>query len=165
MALLLKYLRYLRIVEDIEAGAGFVRKLAVAVNGGLWELAMEDAQQLIQAFILRSGAGVFGLAILVQAPDIADADAMLVMAGDMCADFLNRTAHLQSAVKCDDKVITDAAEAALFVPGIDIGCGEILALLCGGAMDDDFVDASHGAISPGWSCMLQLLSQVSRPFP
>ena len=52
-------------------------------------------------------------------------------------DLLNGTTLVDAAVKINHEVITDAPEATLLVPGIDVGDREVLAFRCRSTMNDN----------------------------
>src|SRR5690606_10600935 len=75
-----------------------------------------------------------------------DADRPGVAARDMGADLADRPTFYHAAVAIDDIVVADVRPTALFVPGADVGNGEILAFWRRRAVDDDLVDRPHGVI-------------------
>ena len=75
--------------------------------------------------------------------DVADADAVGVVALAVCADKFERTAFVDCAVEVDDVVVADLGEATLTMPAVDVSDGERLAFGCGGAMDDYQIYFSH----------------------
>ena len=52
-------------------------------------------------------------------------------------DLLNGTTLVDAAVNINHKVIADAPEATLLVPGIDVGDREVLAFRSRGTMNDN----------------------------
>ena len=61
----------------------------------------------------------------------------------MSTDLLNGPPFVNAAVEVNHEVITDAPEATLLVPGIDVGDREGLALRRSRTMNDDFANLSN----------------------
>ena len=61
----------------------------------------------------------------------------------MSACLVNGASGLHCAIQADDEVVADACPALGTMPAIDVGGSEVLALGCGRAMNDEFVDGSH----------------------
>ena len=131
-------------LTDIEAWAGFVGVLVVAVVFGDGILFHQVTDKLEQDNPLGFGAGVGRTAVVVEAADIGDADAAGVVSGAVGARLLDGAAGVDAAVGVDDIMIADVvpAEAAMVSSYALHGTFGIGA--CGGAMDDDFGDFSHG---------------------
>ena len=55
----------------------------------------------------------------------------------MSTDLLNGSPFVNAAVEVNHEVITDAPEATLLVPGIDVGDREVLAFRSRGTMNDN----------------------------
>ena len=127
----------------VEAGAGAVGVLVVAVDGGDRVFFHEVADELEKGEALGVGAGVGGVAVGIEAADIGDADALGVVAGAMGADLLDRTASVDAAVGIDDIVIADVVPAEALVVAADALHGTVGIGTGGGAMDDDFGDGTH----------------------
>ena len=131
---------------DTKAGAGFGGVFVVAVDGGDVVFLHKVLHQLEQGETLERGAGVGGMSVGIETADIGDADAVGVVTFGMCARLLDRTASVDAAVGIDDVMIADVAPAegtmvaAYALHGTD-GVGA-----CGGAVDDDFGDCSHGGV-------------------
>jgi hypothetical protein len=130
-------------LTDIEAWAGFVGVLVVAVVFGDGILFHQVTDKLEQDNPLGFGAGVGRTAVVVEAADIGDADAAGVVSGAVGARLLDGAAGVDAAVGVDDIMIADVvpAEAAMVSSyalhgTFGIGAG-------GGAMEDDFGDGSH----------------------
>ena len=77
---------------DVEAGAGTVGELVVAVDGGDGVLFHQVADELEEGEALGFGAGVGGMSIGIEAADIGDADALGVVAWAMGTDLFDGTA-------------------------------------------------------------------------
>ena len=129
---------------DVETGAGSVGELVVTVDGGDGVLFHQVLHQLEEGEALGFGAGVDGVAVGIEAADIGDADAAGVVSGAVGARLLDGAAGVDAAVGVDDIMIADVvpAEAAMVSSYALHGTFGIGA--CGGAMDDDFGDFSHG---------------------
>ena len=128
---------------DVEAGAGAVGVLVVAVDGGDGMFFHEVADELEKGEALGFGAGVGGVAVGIEAADIGDADALDVVAGAMSADLLDGAASVDAAVGVDDIVIADVVPTEAFMVAADALDGAVGIGACGGAMEDDFGDLSH----------------------
>ena len=85
-------------MQDVEAGAGAVGVLVVAVDGGDGVLFHQVADELEKSKALCFGAGVGGVAVGIKAADIGDADALCVVAGAMGADILDGTTGVDAAI-------------------------------------------------------------------
>ena len=130
-------------LRDVEAGAGTVGVFVVAVDGGDVVFLHKVLHQLEQGETLGFGAGVGRATVGIEAADIGDAYAVCVVAFGMCARLLDRTASVDAAVGVDDVMIADVAPTkGTVVANALHGTDGIRA--CGGAMDDDFSDCSHG---------------------
>lgn len=104
-------------------------------------------------------AGVFWLALAVESPDIADADAVTVVVGAVRAYLLDGSACLYGAVEADDIVVSDVLETPVAMPVAYGGSADVAPLGGGTAMDDDFGDLSHlycaSSVSPcSFNCSL-----------
>ena len=55
----------------------------------------------------------------------------------MSTDLLNGSPFVDAAVEVNHEVITDAPEATLLVPGINVGDREGFAFRCRGTMNDN----------------------------
>ena len=65
------------------------------------------------------------------------------MSTNMCACLRKRTTLMDVAIVVDEIMITNRAEATLFVPTRDDVHGDILPRAGSRAMDNDFCDFSH----------------------
>ncbi len=129
---------------DVETWAGSVGELVVAVDRGDRVFFHKIADELEEGEALGFGAGVGGATVGIEAADIGDADAAGVVSGAVGARLLDGAAGVDAAVGVDDIMIADVvpAEAAMVSSYALHGTFGIGA--CGGAMDDDFGDFSHG---------------------
>ena len=81
----------------------------------------------------------------VEATDIADTDAVLVVTYAVSSRQCDRASFVDATIEVDDVVVADAVEATGTVPPVDVGYGEGMAFLGGTTVDDDFVNAPiHG---------------------
>ena len=130
---------------DTKAGAGFGGVFVVAVDGGDVVFLHKVLHQLEQGETLERGAGVGRATVGIKAADIGDTYAVCVVAFGMCARLLDRTASVDAAVGVDDIMIADVTPAEGTVVSADALHGADSVGACGGAVDDDFGDCSHGA--------------------
>ena len=65
----------------------------------------------------------------------------------MCANLALRSACVYAAVTIYHEVIADAVEASLAMPAVDVLDGEVLALCCCTAMNDDFCNFSYDRLN------------------
>ena len=130
---------------DVEAGAGAVGVLIVAVDGGDGVFFHQVLHQLEEGKALRLGASIGGVAVGIEAANIGDADALGVVARTMGTDFFDGTASVDAAVGVDDIVIADVVPAEAFMVAADALYGAVGIGTGSGAMDDDFGDVSHDA--------------------
>ena len=128
---------------DVEAGAGAVGILIMAVDRGDVVLFHQVLHQLNQSKALERGAGVSRATVGIKAADISDADAVGVVAFCMCAGMFDRTASVDAAIGVDDIMIADVVptEGTVVSPYGFHRTDGIGAR--GGAVDDDFGDCSH----------------------
>ena len=116
----------------------------MAVDGGDVVLFHQVLHQLNKGEALERGTGVSRATVDIEATDIGDADAVGVVVFGMCACLFDRTASVDAAVGIDDVMIADVtpAKGKMVSPyGFHREDG---VRTCGGAMDDDFGDCSHG---------------------
>ena len=86
------------------------------------------------------GAGVFRLQrVFVDAADVADADAILVVSFYVSRYLIDISTLFHCAVEADDVVVTYLIKAALAVPKVDVLGGVLSALWCSGAVYDKLV--------------------------
>ena len=77
---------------DVEAGAGTVGELIVAVDGGDGVFFHQVTDELEEGEALGFGAGVGGMSIGIEAADIGDADGVCVVVGAVGTDLFDGTA-------------------------------------------------------------------------
>ena len=110
----------------------------MTVNACVRETAAKFGDKPDERLLLSLGASVLGrFAVGGTATDVANANRIDVMPQAMSTDLLNGTSFVDAAVKINHEVITDAPEAALPVPGIDVGDREVLAFRSRGTMNDN----------------------------
>lgn len=110
------------LFSSIEAGTRPRCIVAMAVDiFDVRERADEKADQHGHRAALFSCSSVGILTIFVDATDIHDADAVGVVTFAMSANLVERPAHLQGAIEPYYVVISDAIEALLSMPFVDIG--------------------------------------------
>ena len=128
----------------VERGAGFRGKFAVAVDRGAGKPEPEQEYERFEGDALRGGACVLGRASVGgHSADVADADAVRVVALAVCPGLFEWAARVYGAVQVDDVVVAHVAEALGLVPAADVVGRERAAFGGGGAVDDDFVDGTH----------------------
>ncbi len=98
-------------MRDVEAGAGTVGKLVVAVDGGDGVLFHQVMHQLEEGETLGFGAGVGGMSVGIEAADISDANALGVVTWAMGTDLFDGTASVDAAIGVDDVMIADVVPA------------------------------------------------------
>lgn len=128
---------------DIEAGAGTVGELAMAVDGGDRVLFPQVLHQLEEGETLGFGAGVGRATVGIKAAGIGYADAVGVVAGAMGSYLLDGAARMDAAIRVDDIVIADVVPAKALMVATDTLDGAVGIGAGGGAVDDDFGDCSH----------------------
>ena len=128
---------------DVEAGAGAVGVLVVAVDRGDRGFFHQVADELEEGEALGFGAGVDGAAVGIEAADIGDADALGIVARAVGTDLFDGTASVDAAVGIDDIVIADVVPAEALMVAADALHGAVGIGTGSGAMDDDFGDCSH----------------------
>lgn len=133
----------LQFLFHVKARAALIGKFSMSENSGVWVLPPEGLDESPGGVFLCRGAGVLWEAVGGEAPDVADADGVGVVAGAVGSDHLGRAALLDGPVKPDDVVVANHFEASLPMPAVDVGSGEVLALGSGGTVDDEFGDLSH----------------------
>jgi len=79
-------------LRDVEAGAGAVGELVVAVDRGNRVLFHQVADELEEGEALWLGTGVGGVSVGIEAADIGDADALGVVTRAMGTDLFDATA-------------------------------------------------------------------------
>lgn len=131
--------------SSIEAGARPCSVVTMAMDGfDGRERANEEADQHGHCAALFGGPSVGILTIFVDATYIYDADAVGVVTFAVCANLVERSAHLQGAIQPYDVVISYAVKAPLAVPFVDIASRHVTPSRRGCAVDDYFIYFSHG---------------------
>ena len=128
---------------DVEAGAGTVGELVVAMDGGDRVLFHQVADELEEGETLGFGAGVGGVAVGIEAADISDANALGVVTWAMGTDLFDGTASVDAAVRVHDIMIAYVVPSEALVVVADALHGAVGIGAGSGAMDDDFGDCSH----------------------
>ena len=128
---------------DVEAGAGTVGELVVAVDGGDGVFFHQVTDELEEGEALGFGAGVGGATVGIEAADIGDADALGVVTWAMGTDLFDGTARADAAIMIDDIMIADVVPAETLMVAADALDGAVGIGSGGGAVDDDFGDCSH----------------------
>ena len=115
----------------------------MAVNGGERELFLQLFYECTKRVFLCCRPSVLGLAVGRQTAHITDAETDRIVTFAVCANLALRSACVYAAVTIYHEVIADAVEASLAMPAVDVLDGEVLALCCCTAMNDDFCNFSH----------------------
>ena len=119
----------------------------MTVNACVRKTAAKFGDEPNERLLLSLGASVlWRFAIGGAATDVANANRIGVMPCAMSTDFLNGSPFVNAAVKVNHEVITDAPEAALLVPCIDVSDREGFPFRCRGTMNDNFVNLSHNGM-------------------
>ena len=90
------------------------------MQGGVRIAPLQSLYEVAQCHTLGCRARIFRLPPAVESADIADADAPGILPQAVGTYLLLPTATNHRAVKIYQVMITDGAEASLFVPGGDI---------------------------------------------
>lgn len=98
-------------------------------------VALELAQQVEQGTTLGVGSGIGRLIVLIQPALITDSNTLIVPAGRMRADLVDRAAAVNHAIAGDVEMIADIGEAAGDVIGSQ-RLDRIVAVVAGGATVD-----------------------------
>lgn len=108
---------------------------------------VEDATQrsadLLDAHLLLLGHGVLRRTVSADAADVADADAVFVVAASVSALPRNRPAALHRAVEAHHIVVADVCPAARKVPAADVVSSNVTPWRRSAAMQNDALDVSH----------------------
>ena len=119
-----------------------VGEVAVAEDAGIGVGFLQATEQAQQGAFLLGRAGVGGIAVLVKAPFIADAERVLVVAYSVGAHQLFVACLVGPAVAGD--VVMVARESEPFRVTADEGChGKVLVRARGRTVDDNHINASH----------------------
>ena len=129
---------------SIEAGAVLVDvgEVAMAEDAGIGVGLLQATEQAQQGAFLAGGAGVGGVAVLVQATFVADAERVLVVAYGVGAHQLFVARLIGPAVAGD--VVVVARESEPFRVTADKGChGKVLVRARGRTVDDNQINVAH----------------------
>ena len=130
--------------EGIEAGAVLVDvgEVAMAEDAGIGVGLLQATEQTQQGAFLAGRAGVGGVAMLVEATFVADAERVLVVAYGVGAHQLFVARLVGPAVACD--VVVVARESESFRVTADEGChGKVLVRARGRTMNHNQIDVAH----------------------
>ena len=110
----------------------------MSVNACVRKTAAKFGDEPNERSLLSLGASVLGrFAVGGAASDVANSNRICVMPRAVSTDILNGSPFVNAAVKVNHEVITDAPEATLLVPGIDVGDREGFAFRCRSSMNDN----------------------------
>ena len=129
---------------SIEAGAVLVDvgEVAMAEDAGIGMGLLQATEQAQQGAFLAGRAGVGGVAVLVQAPFVAYAERMLVIAHGVGAHQLLVARLVGPAVAGD--VVVVAGESESFRVTADEDChGKVLVRARGRTVDDNQINVAH----------------------
>ncbi len=123
----------------VEAGAGLADPGEVAVTDdlGIGVVGAEALQQLYHGALLGRRAGVGGIAVLVEAALVADADGAGVVVLGVGTYHLFGTAGIDLPVLGDVVVVTDGAEATCLVARLKVCDREVVSDTSGGTVNYD----------------------------
>ena len=144
MATLHPGLKALILFLSIEAGAVLVDvgEVAMAEDAGIGVGFLQATEEAQQGAFLAGRAGVGGVAVLVKAPFIADAERVLVVAYGVGADQLFVARLVGPAVAGD--VVVVACESEPFRVTADEGChGKVLVRARGRTVDNNQINVAH----------------------
>ncbi len=130
--------------EGIEAGAVLVDvgEVAMAEDAGIGVGLLQATEQTQQGAFLAGRAGVGGVAMLVEATFVADAERVLVVAYGVGAHQLFVARLVGPAVACD--VVVVACESEAIRVTADEGChGKVLVRARGRTMNHNQIDVAH----------------------
>ena len=127
----------------VEAGTGFGREVAVAVDGETRIAGTEIGYECGERPTPAGRAGVGRSAVSLLAAYIYYTYRTGVMPQTMRSRLRLRTPGMDSTVKVNYVMITDAIVAPGAMPGVDIGVAAVATARSGGAMDNDGINLSH----------------------
>ena len=133
----------LQFLFHIKARAVFIGEFAMAVDSSIWELFPKCLNERPERIFLCRSAGVLRPTVGGEAPNVADADGVGVVAFTVCSDHFEWATGVDAAITIDDIVVANHLEAPGFVPAVDIRHGKVLALGSGRTVDDELGDLSH----------------------
>ena len=131
---------------DVEAGTLLcdVGEITVAYNLGIGIVTAEVFEEEPQGGNLLGGAGVGGLAFLIQASLVADSQGVLVVVAHMSSGQFLATALVDGALAVDVPVVANLGKTSRLVPAVDVVDGDVLRESRGGAVYDDVQHVFHG---------------------
>lgn len=95
----------------------------------------------MQCIALRRCARIGGITRIVKTTHVTYPDRVCIIAFGMGSRLAYTAATCNRAVKIYQKMITDAAESARFVPAVNIADRDMMPCLCCSAMNDYFIIA------------------------
>ena len=137
-------LQILILCDGIEAGAVLVDvgEVAMAEDAGIRVGFLQATEEAQQGALLAGRAGVGGIAVLVEASFVTDAERVLVVAYGVGAHQL-LVARLVGPTVAGDVVVI-ARESEPFRVTADEGChGKVLVRARGRTVDDNQIDVAH----------------------
>jgi hypothetical protein len=87
-------------------------EVAVSAEPTAGIVAQQELDEHAEGVFLKRGTGVGGFAMLVQSAFVADADAVGIIAADVCAGFLHRTKGFDVAIAADVIMVSGFTESA-----------------------------------------------------
>lgn len=134
----------LKFLSHVETGACFVGELVVSVYSrfGDTKPRPQFRYKVEDYRFLRLRPRILGLAVLVEAADIADADARRVIAAAVRPRPFPGSAFLHRTDEVDNVVVAYVAQALTLVPKTDLCDGHLLTLVRRGTVQYDAVDFS-----------------------
>lgn len=132
-------------IFSTETRACLVSIFRVTVHGILRqsELHHQRPHESYECYLLRWRAGIFRLAILIQATYIADAYRPAIVSFTMCSDHGQLATRLNISIDRHHIVITDAFPSLCPMPGIYLFCMHHPTLRCSRAMQNYSIYLSH----------------------
>ena len=140
------------------------RQISVAQDGGIRIILSQRIQQLLQRNLLRLGARIRRMTILVQTTLVANANAMLVVVTGMRTHLVLMAARIQSAVLGDVIVVTNLCEATSLVARLQILNAEVLVHTGSAAVHYNQIDSSLTFHFLLLFLMVQLSVLILKPF-
>ncbi len=125
----------------VKTRTGFVGKTTVTIDLSIGIAYFEHGEQLVEGFLLLRRARVSGMALGIEATDVTHTDAVDVMPTTMRAHAVVKSASIDRPVQVNHIMIAYALPSSHLVPTVDVVDGYFHSGWCGGAMDDDGVDA------------------------
>lgn len=119
-------------------------EVAMTENLDAGMVALKGIHKVPDGFLLGRRSRVLrGLSVFRKTPDVHDADAIGVVAGDMCADISDIPAGLNRPVKTHNEMIANPIEAPLSVPTINVSRREGFSFRSGRTVDDNLGNFSQ----------------------